>query len=221
MKNVMKELSLLALIAIPYAYLASIWSTLPETVPTHFNLAGEADDWHHKTFLIYMPGAILLVMYLLFLVLPKIDPKGKIEQMGEKKYFSFRFIILLFLALLNVYLVNKTQAGKLESPNVLLGLLGGLFAAMGNYFQALRPNYFIGIRTPWTLESESVWKKTHRMGGWLWMGGGILIVLLSFFIADNTTFAIVFGVVVAIMVIVPLVFSYTEFQKERKMVSTD
>lgn len=217
----MRELSLLALIAIPYVYLASIWNHLPETVPTHFNLQGEADDWHSKTFLIYVPGAILVFMYLLFLVLPKIDPKRKIEQMGEKKYFNFRFIIFLFLALLNIYILNKTQAGKLENPNFLLGLIGGLFAAMGNYFQALRPNYFIGIRTPWTLESENVWKKTHRLGGRLWMGGGILIVLFSFFITDNLTFVIVFGTVTAIMTIVPLVFSYTEFQKERKTVNSN
>lgn len=220
MKNVTRELSLLALIAIPYVYLASIWNSLPETVPTHFNLAGEPDDWHHKTFLIYMPGVIMLGVYLLFLLLPKIDPKRKIEQMGDKKYFSFRFIVLLFLAMLNMYMLNQTQVGKLESPNMLLGLIGGLFAALGNYFQALRPNYFMGIRTPWTLESESVWKKTHRLGGRLWMGGGIFIVLTSFIITDNLTFAILFGVVLAILVIVPVVFSYTEFRKEKKMVNT-
>jgi uncharacterized membrane protein len=221
MKNVMKEISLLALVAMPYVYLASIWNSLPEIVPTHFNLAGEANDWHHKTFLIYMPGVIFISIYLLFRFLPKLDPKGKIEQMGEKKYFSFRFIILLFFALLNIYILNKTHAGKLESPNMMLALIGGLFAAMGNYFQALRPNYFIGIRTPWTLESESVWRKTHHLGGRLWMGGGIFIVLLSFFITDNLAFGVIFGTVTAILVIVPLVFSYTEFHKEKKMVNTD
>lgn len=218
MKTIMKEFSILVLLLIPYVYLATIWSSLPETVPTHFGISGEADDWHHKTFLLYMPGAILIGIYLLFLVLPKIDPKKKIEQMGNN-YFTFRFILFLFLALLNVYVLNKTQDGKLESPNMMLALLGGFFAAMGNYFQTIRPNYFMGLRTPWTLESETVWKKTHRLGGRLWMAGGILIILLSFIISNNLVFAITFGSIIAVMVTVPVVFSYTEFQKEKKILN--
>ena len=214
MKGLLKELSILGLIAIPYVYLATIWHNLPEIVPTHFGMNGEPDDWQNKTFLLYMPGAILIGIYLLFLVLPKIDPKGKIQQMGDK-YFTFRFILFLFFALLNVYILYKTQEGKLGSPNMMLALIGGLFAALGNYFQTIRPNYFMGIRTPWTLQSEAVWKETHRLGGRLWMIGGIAIVLLSFFILDNKTFSIVFGIIVAILVIVPVIFSYTEFQKEK------
>ena len=212
----MKELSIIGLLAIPYVYLATIWKDLPDIVPTHFGMNGEANDWSSKTMLLYMPSAILVGIYLLLLILPKLDPKKRIEQMGEK-YFTFRFILFLFFALLNVYLLNITQDGKLESPNMLLALIGGLFAAIGNYMQTMRPNYFMGIRTPWTLENENVWKKTHRLGGRLWMAGGILIVLLSFVITDNLVFAVIFGSIILVMVIIPLVFSYTEFQKEKKI----
>ena len=216
MKTFMKELSIIGLLAIPYVYLATIWKDLPDIVPTHFGMNGEANDWSSKTMLLYMPSAILVGIYLLLLILPKLDPKKRIEQMGEK-YFTFRFILFLFFALLNVYLLNITQDGKLESPNMLLALIGGLFAAIGNYMQTMRPNYFMGIRTPWTLENENVWKKTHRLGGRLWMAGGILIVLLSFVITDNLVFAVIFGSIILVMVIIPLVFSYTEFQKEKKI----
>jgi uncharacterized membrane protein len=88
---------------------------------------------------------------------------------------------------------------------------------LGNYFQTVRPNYFIGIRTPWTLENEQTWKKTHRLGGRLWMAGGILIVFISFIIRSNNALAITFAIILSVMVIVPIVYSYIEFQKEKKM----
>jgi uncharacterized membrane protein len=94
--------------------------------------------------------------------------------------------------------------------------VGGLLAVIGNYFQALRPNYFIGIRTPWTLQSEQVWKKTHKLGGRVWMGGGILIAILSFLIHGNEASGIVFGTLLGIMVLWPVLYSFTEFRKESR-----
>jgi uncharacterized membrane protein len=87
---------------------------------------------------------------------------------------------------------------------------------LGNYFQAVRPNYFIGIRTPWTLENEQTWKKTHRLGGRLWMAGGILIAILSLIIWNNLAIAITFGVILSVMVMVPVVYSYLEFLRLKK-----
>jgi uncharacterized membrane protein len=98
---------------------------------------------------------------------------------------------------------------------MLFALIGALFAMLGNYFQTVRPNYFIGIRTPWTLENEQVWKNTHRLGGRLWIVGGFLIAILAFFINNNHLFSIIFGVIISLIVIVPVVFSYTEFKKEK------
>ncbi len=88
---------------------------------------------------------------------------------------------------------------------------------LGNYFQTIRSNYFIGIRTPWTLENEQVWKKTHLLGGRIWMAGGLLIVILSFIITDNHSLMIAFGILCFIMVIIPVIFSYTEFRKEKNL----
>jgi uncharacterized membrane protein len=88
---------------------------------------------------------------------------------------------------------------------------------LGNYFQTVRPNYFIGIRTPWTLENEQLWKKTHRMGGKLWVAGGVLIAVISIFINNNTALAITFGAILSIMVIVPVVYSYIEYLKAKNL----
>jgi uncharacterized membrane protein len=134
--------------------------------------------------------------------------------MGDK-YYTLRFMITIFFSLLATYLLYVSNTGSLKNPNMLFALIGALFAMLGNYFQTVRPNYFIGIRTPWTLENEQVWKNTHRLGGRLWIVGGVLIAILAFFINNNHLFSIIFGVIISLIVIVPVVFSYTEFKKEK------
>ena len=133
------------------------------------------------------------------------------------KYYNFRFMLTFFFSLFATYLLFVSNSGSLKNPNLLIGLIGALFAMLGNYFQTVRPNYFIGIRTPWTLENELIWKKTHRLGGRLWMAGGVLIAILSFFIKSNSALAITFGAILSVMVIVPVVYSYTEFLKEKNL----
>lgn len=218
MNKHLKESILWAFIALPYVYLATIWIKLPEQVPTHFNIEGVANDWSSKTTLLFIPGALGIGIYFLMLVIPALDPKKKIQQMGDK-YYTLRFMLTIFFSLLATYLLYVSNTGSLKNPNMLLALIGALFAMLGNYFQTVRPNYFIGIRTPWTLENEQVWKKTHHLGGRLWTVGGVLIAILAFFISNNHLFSIIFGVIIFIMVIVPVVFSYTEFQKEKNMLN--
>jgi uncharacterized membrane protein len=214
MNKYLKESVLWVLIILPYVYLATIWNKLPDQVPTHFNISGNADAWSGKTTLLFLPGAMGIGIYLLMLLIPVLDPKRKIQQMGVK-YYNFRFMLTFFFSLFATYLLFVSNSGSLKNPNLLIGLIGALFAMLGNYFQTVRPNYFIGIRTPWTLENEQIWKKTHRLGGRLWMAGGVLIAILSFFIKSNSALAITFGAILVVMVIVPVVYSYTEFLKEK------
>jgi uncharacterized membrane protein len=215
MNKYLKESVLWAFIVLPYVYLATIWNNLPDRVPTHFNLEGNVDAWSDKTSLIFLPGAMCLGIYLLMLLIPVLDPKKKIQQMGSK-YYNLRFMLSFFFSIFAIYLLHISNTGSLKNPNMLIALIGALFAMLGNYFQTVRPNYFIGIRTPWTLESEQIWKKTHHLGGRMWIAGGVLIAILSFFIHNNAALAITFGTILSVLVIVPVVYSYTEFQKEKR-----
>ncbi|OCB78448.1 SdpI family protein [Flavobacterium crassostreae] len=214
MNKYLKESILWAFVALPYVYLTTIWNKLPEQVPTHFNIEGIANDWSSKTTLLFIPGALGIGIYFLMLIIPILDPKKKIQQMGDK-YYTLRFMLTIFFSLLATYLLYASDTGSLKNPNMLFALIGVLFAMLGNYFQTVRPNYFIGIRTPWTLENEQVWKSTHRLGGRIWIVGGVLIAILAFFINNNHLFAIIFGVIISLIIIVPVVFSYTEFKKEK------
>lgn len=199
---------------LPYVYLATIWHELPDRVATHFNIDGDADAWSNKTMLIFIPSSLGLFVYGLLAALPKLDPKNTFEQMGNK-FFSLQLMLILFFSVLAIYLLYSSKVGCIQNPNIVLALVGFLFAFLGNYFQTIRPNYFIGIRTPWTLESEIVWKKTHRLGGIFWMFGGITIVILAFLINNKSLFMTLFFIISAILVLVPTIYSYIEFQKQK------
>ncbi len=214
MNKFFKELILWILIVIPFIYLIMVWKNLPAQVPTHFDLAGNPNDWSDKTSLPYMIGAMGIGSYLLMLFIPYFDPKKKIEQMGEK-YYSLRLIMTIFMSAISFYLLYVSNKGEIN-PNLLIALIGAFYVVLGNYLQSVKPNYFIGIRTPWTLENEETWKKVHRLGGKLWLVGGLITIFIAFIAKNNSLLAITFGTVTAIISIVPILYSYIEFRKIHK-----
>ena len=115
------------------------------------------------------------------------------------------------MSALSMFIIYSVQ--QVESkPTLIFALIGLLFAGLGNYFKTIKPNYFIGIRTPWTLENEEVWKKTHHFGGKLWFAGGLLIFILSLIIPIVYSFYVLMTVTVIISII-PIIYSYLEFKK--------
>jgi uncharacterized membrane protein len=198
---------------IPLVYLKIVWNQLPDKVITSFGFSGGANGWTDKNELPLVIGGIVIGTYLLMKFLPYFDPKKKIANMGDK-YLSFRLIMTIFMSLLTVYILYVGSTG-ISNQNLLFGLLGLFFALQGNYMQTLRPNYFLGIRTPWTLENEETWRLTHRIGGRLWMAGGTLTILLSIIIGDKLWLSISFGIIIAIISIFPIIYSYSAFQKNK------
>ncbi|NDK55151.1 SdpI family protein [Pontibacter fetidus] len=213
-KSSFLEILIWGMALVPLAYLFIVWEQLPDRVPIHFNYKGEADDWGSKNFLAGLILFITVGLNLLLLAIPTIDPKDKIAHMGSK-YHQLRFMMALFMAALAVFIVYSAKAGSLESSNFVNVLVGALFISFGNYFQALKPNYFIGIRTPWTLESETVWRKTHRMGGRLWIAGGV-VMCLSALLQNPLVRLVIFLATVAIVVLIPAIYSFLEQRKERQ-----
>lgn len=212
--NLKKELPILVLALLPMVYLATIWNALPETIPTHFNASGEADGWGSKTMLIWLPLALTLGTYLLMQVIPKLDPKQKLDQMGNK-YYLIKFFMVVFMGLLSIVIIRAAKTGSIGGGGSwIYFIIGAMITVLGNYFQSIKPNYFIGIRTPWTLESETVWKKTHRLAGKIWVPAGILICLLSLIFSQEIFLPIFIGIT-TITVLIPLVHSYLAFKKEQ------
>lgn len=209
MEKLKKEIPFIAIALLPFVYLAYIWKELPKEVPMHWNASGEIDRWGDKSELFMMIFMLTGITYLIFLVIPYIDPKQKLQNMGNKLN-NLRMILGLFMSALAIYILFSVQQ-KTSNPVLIFPLVGLLFAFLGNYFKTIKPNYFIGIKTPWTLENEEVWKKTHLLGGKLWFVGGLLMALT--FVLPNNIQIYTFLTIVGVITIVPIVYSYLEFKK--------
>jgi uncharacterized membrane protein len=209
MEKLKKEIPFIAVALLPFVYLAYIWNELPNQVPMHWNASGEIDRWGNKSELILMLFLLTGITYFVFLIIPYIDPKQKLQNMGNKLN-NLRLILGLFMSALALYILYSVQQ-KTSNPVLIFPLIGLLFAFLGNYFKTIKPNYFIGIRTPWTLENEEVWKKTHVKGGKLWFVGGLLMTLT--FVLPNKIQLYTFLGITAVISIVPIIYSYLEFKK--------
>ena len=212
MEKLKKEIPFITIALLPFVYLAYIWNELPKEVPMHWNASGEIDRWGNKSELFMMLFMLTGITYLVFLIIPYIDPKQKLQNMGNKLN-NLRMILGIFMSALAIYILYSVQQ-KTSNPVLFIPLIGLLFAFLGNYFKTIKPNYFIGIKTPWTLENEEVWKKTHEFGGKLWFIGGLLIVMT--FVLPNEVQLYTFLGITAVISIVPIVYSYLEFKKIKK-----
>ena len=213
-----KELPVIAIILLPFIYLAYIWRELPARIPIHWNMQGEIDRYGSRSELIIVVFALPVLIYLILLIVPLIDPKYKIKNMGNK-YQGLKMVTTLFMSVLAMYIIWSVKNASFFNPNNIFLLLGMLYSILGNYMKTIRANYFVGIRTPWTLEKETVWKATHRLGGVLWFAGGLIIVAGSLVLGQKANF-IFFMVVTGIIVLVPVVYSYVKFKEEEKRVQS-
>ncbi len=206
MKNIKQEIVSIIFMLIPSLYLISIWNTLPETVPIHWNIKGEIDNYGSRKMLILVLFLLPYLTYILMSIIPLIDPKNKLKNMG-KKFTMLKIFLVGFMSFLATFIFYITKNNHPISTSFIFSLIGLLYIILGNYFPTLKHNYFIGIRTPWTLENETVWKQTHQMAGKYWLFGGILIILSSL-IFKVELLKIIMLSVTAIICIVPIVFSY-------------
>lgn len=216
--KILKELAIILMTLAPLIYLLIIWKSLPEQVPMHYDLHGNIDDYGSKNALLAISIAIPAFVYVLFTIIPLIDPKGKIKAMGNK-FYHLKFIFVLFISAISCFIIYAAQQNNSGSmDHFLFILLGLLFCFLGNYFQSIKPNYFIGIRTPWTLESELVWKETHKLAGRIWLVSGLLIIILNLALSPEL-FTSVFLFIVAVMVIIPVIFSYNRFKAHKNTIN--
>ena len=178
-----------------------LWNKLPEKLPTHWNAEGVVDGWSSKPFAIFgLPGIMLAAQWLCALGTGA-DPK---KANHPEKVLH---LVLWIIPVLNNVLLAITYAvalGKQVRIDVILPVLIGLiFTVIGNYMPKCKQNYTIGIKIPWTLNSEENWNKTHRFAGILWVICGIVIMLTGFF----GGIWIFFGIAL-LMVLAPMLYSY-------------
>jgi len=189
------------------------YANFPDQIPIHWNFQGEVDNWGSKTFGAFFFPAIIFGMYLLFLVLPYVDPKKLKYDQFRKTYHKFKGLLILFMALI-YFLTSFAGLGYNINIGVWIPIIiGFLFMFIGNYLSKIKPNWFLGIRTPWTLSSETVWQKTHQFGGKLFILAGAVMILIPF-----TPFALqgwILGATVAIVILGTVGYSLLIYLKEK------
>ncbi|MBU0614136.1 SdpI family protein [Patescibacteria group bacterium] len=185
--------------------------SLPELMPSHWNASGEIDSYINKNLFIFLIPGIAIALTALFPILSKIDPKKDKYKQFKTAWMAIQTVIISFfvyLYLITIYLAFNPEVSMLK---FMFWGLGVLFVVIGNYFGKIRQNYFVGIKTPWTLNNEDIWNKTHRLAGWLWVLTGIIIFIDGFF--EVFPVAVMFGSV-AINVFVPFLYSYLLYPKK-------
>ncbi len=207
------------IILLPAAYLAIAWNNLPEKVPMHYNLKGEVDRYGNKMELLWVMVLMIGVnigVYLLLVNIHRIDPKKKYSESNRPGMKRLAFLVSVFVSVLACFIVYSSlnDGMKFDSRFVAVGV-GLLFTAIGNYMYTIKPNYFAGIRTPWTLESEENWRLTHKLGGRLWFVGGLVLAITALLVPGDVAF-IVMLVIVSILAIIPIIYSWRIYAKTKK-----
>jgi uncharacterized membrane protein len=199
--NLKKELIVWVGLAIPVVYLLLMWDKIPMNLPTHFDIHGQVNGYSSK----YLVPVISIGIYILFLIIPLIDPRKANYKIFEGSYFVLRMAVVLLLCLINLLTMINSIYHNINLGMLVFMIIFILIAVMGNYLGNIRHNYFIGIRVPWTLNNEEIWTRTHRMAGKLWVAGGLsgIVCLLIF---KNPNY-IDFGIF-ACIILIPIVYSF-------------
>lgn len=194
----------------------SFWAfpQLPEQVVTHWGIDGQPNGWSSALFAaLFLPG-LMLMMSLFFAALPSIDPLKKNYEFHGSVYFLFVNVIVGFMGIMQVLMLGTAMGWPINLNLALLVLMGLLFVFIGNLLPRIRPNWFMGIRTPWTLSSERVWRKTHRVGGYTFTVTGLVFMVVAFIPSGAASKAIILAVVIP-MVLWPVIYSYLEWRREK------
>jgi len=212
--TLLRFIAAIILLMLPILYFYMSRGILPESVPLHYGMDGQPDRFGHPNELLkflWIQFGIGLFIYVLLTNLDKIDPKSQGLQ-SKKLINKILFTVVIFTAIIGVYMVYSSQRGV--SENFIFILIGGFFAIIGNFMNNIKPNYFIGIRTPWTLESSDNWRETHRLAARIWTPAGILLSILAIIVPTNYM-KLIFMSGISIMVLIPLVFSFAYFRRSR------
>lgn len=179
--KVKKDLFLWLIMAGLFISSIALYPSLPEQIPIHWNIQGEVDGYGSKFSGAFFLPFLTLGLYVLLVLLPKIDPRQENYAKFAGAYEVFKWMMILFMAVIHGVVLASSLGYAFDVTFVIKIAVGLMIMLLGNYLGKMRHNYFIGIRTPWTLANEEVWNKTHRFAGPLWVLSGLCFIIAAFF----------------------------------------
>ena len=201
---------ILIIILLSFGIAAYFYPQMPEQMVSHWNASGQPDGYMGKFGGLFLMPIITLAMYLLFIIMPKIDPLKKNIEKFRVWFDSFMLIFILFFYYIYSLTIIYNFGVEFDMTKAILPAMGVLFFFIGYVLEHAKRNWFIGIRTPWTLSNDAVWDKTHVLGSKLFKIVGVITVL-GILLPVNAFAVIITAIILA--AIVPVVYSYFEFKK--------
>lgn len=203
------DLVCLVLVLIPVAMSAWLWPALPDPMPGHWNAQGEVDAYLPKFWGVATMPLSAVGVWLLVKIIPAVSPKGYRTEPFREVLHLFQVVIVAFLALVGVLVLLEARGVDTKLNTIIFAGAGLLLLVIGNYLGKVRKNFFVGFRSPWTLASDEVWARTHRLGGWLFVVAGLVMIAggLAGFPAPWLIGAVV------LLTVYPLLHSYLLYRK--------
>ncbi len=209
MKKFLKYFLMIA----PILMVLAVYSKLPAQVPMHWGIDGNVDRYGDKIELFLLAGMNILMVVLMH-GLPKIDPKKENYKRFQGIYeWIMISVMVFFTVIMGVTLMESLHPGRFEMGRVVCAMVGLLFIAMGSMLPEVKRNFFTGVKTPWSLSSDEVWNKTHRLSGKCFVLGGIFMLIAALVGTGKVMFAATIGIV-CVITVVPMVMSYIWYRKE-------
>ena len=207
------EIIAIGIVLLSFAIGIYVFPEMPEKIASHWNAQGEVNGYMSKFWGIFLMPFISVGLFLLFMIIPRIDPRKSNIEKFRKYYNNFILLIIVFLFYIYLLTIFWNMGFRFNMITLLSPAFAILFYYSGVLIENAKMNWFIGIRTPWTLSSEKVWDKTHKIGGKLFKIAGIIAIGGILF----QNYAIFFIIVpILLAAIYSVVFSYIEYQKEIK-----
>jgi uncharacterized membrane protein len=198
------------IIAASFAISLYFYPQLPNSIATHWDAQGNVNGYMPKFMGVFFVPALSLVLFLVFLAVPKIDPRKKNIEKFRPAYDGFIAFIMLFMLLLHMQSILWNLGLQINMMiSVSIGI-GALFICTGMLLKKAKMNWFIGIRTPWTLSNEKVWNKTHKIGSKLFIASGI-IALFGLAMQQYAIWLILVPVILSTIFL--FAYSYVQYQK--------
>ena len=181
-----------------------LWDKLPEQLPIHWGANGQVDGYAGKLQAIVFGPVLIFIVYWVCILATLLDPKNKGQN--EKAFNLVIFLIPIISLATNGFVYSAALGYSLKISTLLCFLLGVLFVFLGNYMPKIKQNFTMGIKIPWTLNSEENWNATHRFTGKVWFIGGFIIAICAFLPSTISTICLL--VISMIMVLIPVIYSY-------------
>ncbi|MCR4436115.1 MAG: SdpI family protein [Clostridiales bacterium] len=202
------------LAAVPMLMSAAVYPFLPDEIPLHWNALGQVDRIGAKFPGAFILPAICLLLPLLMGILPRLDPRRENYEKFSGAYYWMRVCFVVVFGIINaVVLLICLGLASIPVDYIVKLLVGIMIMVIGNLMPKVKHNYFVGIKTPWTINSEDIWFATHRHGGMVWFAAGLAMSVLAFIPGTASAYAY-FGVII-FAAFEPMVYSYLSYVKQR------